>query len=79
MKKYQFAITVATVYLLIYVWLIQIDFNHAFIFLLFSLSPVVLIYMVYQILKNGKYNGPSLAPDESFGYQDVDKNKLGAF
>ncbi len=79
MKKFKIAIFFATIYLLVYVFLIQINFSHTVIYILFSLSPVVLIYMVYQILKNGTYTGKDLGSDEAFGYQDVDKNTLGTF
>jgi len=79
MKKFKIAIIFATVYLLVYVLLIQINFDYAFIFIMFSFSPVVLVYMVYQILKNGRYLGKELGANEAYGYQDVDKNTLGTF
>lgn len=76
MKKYEAAIYLATGYLLIYILLFQAEAPMWLLFLMFALSPVPVIYMAYQILRNAQYNGPDLKGEE-FGYQDVDKNTLG--
>lgn len=38
-------------------------------FIILLLSPVLICWMVYSVLKHGKYDGPELGHDE-FGYQD---------
>ena len=78
MKKYEVAIYLATGYLLIYILMFQAEAPTWFLFLLFALSPIPVLYMAYQILKNAMYNGPDLKGEE-YGYQDVDKNNLGMF
>jgi hypothetical protein len=45
----------------------------------FALSPIPVLWMVYEILKNAVYTGPELKPDDEYAYQDVDKNRLGPF
>jgi hypothetical protein len=79
MKRYETAIILATAYLLLYVVIFQLDAPLWLLFLLFMLSPIPVIWMAYQILRNAFYNGPLLGKDDEFGYQDVDKNKLGLF
>jgi hypothetical protein len=78
MKKYKFSIAIATIYLILYVVLFQLNTPGLILGLMFLLSPIPVLWMVYQILKNGTYTGKDLGKEE-FGYQDVDKNKLGMF
>ena len=78
MKKYEYTILLATVYLLIYTCLFQASAPVWLLSFLFLLSPIPVIIMVYHILKKALYNGPELGNDE-FGYQDADKTRLGMF
>ncbi len=77
MKRYEIAIIMATCYLLIYLLLFEVNAPLWTVFLLFTLSPIPVFYMAYQILTNAIYTGKELSADEEFGYQDVDKNTLG--
>jgi hypothetical protein len=79
MKKYEISIIIATAYLLFYVLLFQTETPFWFLGVLFSLSPIPVLYMVYQILRNATYSGKDLEKGEEYGYQDVDKNTLGFF
>jgi hypothetical protein len=79
MKCYETAIILATGYLLLYIVTFQLEAPLWMLFLLFMLSPIPVIWMAYQILRNAVYNGPVLGTDDEFGYQDVDKNQLGLF
>lgn len=79
MKRYEFAIAVASIYLLVYVLMIDNQYPFRIIYMAFALSPIPVLWMVYEILKNAVYTGPELKPDEEYGYQDVDKNRLGPF
>ncbi len=58
-----------SVYLLLYCILLQIEstFHYAFMMLLFS--PILIFWMVYTVLRYGRYNGGDLGNRES-GYQD---------
>ena len=68
-----------TVYLLFYLLLFEAEAPLWITGLMFSLSPVLVIWMAYQILTNAVYNGHELGPDEEFGYEDADKTQLGVF
>jgi hypothetical protein len=79
MKKYQIAILLATVYLLVYVLLFDAGATERVIGALFSLSPLVVIWMVVQVLKHGHYTGKELEDGEEFGYEDRAKETLQFF
>jgi hypothetical protein len=74
MKKAQIAITIVTLYLLIYSSAQQIGIAESFIFTMFFISPFMVAGMVYIVLKYGepsKYNF-----DERF-YDDLDYERNG--
>jgi hypothetical protein len=79
MKRYEIAIGIATGYLLVYLILFAANAPLWAVFLLFSLSPIPVLWMAYQILTNAIYNGKELDAKEEFDYQDIDKNTLGFF
>ena len=47
--------------------------------IIFFLSPFLIIWMVYSVLRFGKKNGKSLEEDEEWGYADKEKKDLGVF
>lgn len=73
-----FPITIATLYLVIYVFLLNNQKTIWHAYMMFFFSPVVIFGMVYMVLKYGKYDGPNLENDE-FGYQDKPKEELDIF
>jgi len=68
-----FSIITATIYLLVYCVLLQVPHLQWLAMLMFAFSPLVLCWMVYVILKYGRYTGRELAEDEEYGYGDRDK------
>jgi hypothetical protein len=72
------SVIIVTAYLILYCAFLNYDktLNAALLMLFFS--PVMIIWMVYTIIKKGKYNGHGLG-DEEFGYQDRDKKDLEIF
>jgi hypothetical protein len=60
----------ATVYLLVYVVLLQFNIAGSFTFVLFFFSPILLSLLAYSIIRYGVYNGKELHDDEHWGYQD---------
>lgn len=38
------------------------------VFLITSVSPLLIVWMVWNVLKKGEYNGPELQEDEEYGY-----------
>lgn len=60
----------ATVYLLVYILLLQMEAVPNISLILFFFSPIVLIALAYSIIRYGKYDGRELMEDEHWGYQD---------
>jgi apolipoprotein N-acyltransferase len=79
MQRATFAITITTLYLLVYVLMIQFDQPFRSISLVFALSPLPMIWMVYEILRHGVYTGRELKHNEEYGYQDRSTESLGPF
>ena len=69
MKKTVIVITLATLYVLLFHSSPLMGIPDEFIIAMFILSPVVVIYMVYVILKYGKPSGNTF--EERF-YDDFD-------
>ena len=69
MKKPAIVITLATLYVLLFHSSPLMGIPDEFIIAMFILSPVVVIYMVYVILKYGKPSGNTF--EERF-YDDFD-------
>lgn len=79
MKRYQWAILFGTIYLVMYVSLFQLGASQAWLEALFTLSPAVVIWMAYDILRHAHYNGRQLGEGEEFGYGDKRTEELGLF
>ncbi|RPE12605.1 hypothetical protein EGT74_03375 [Chitinophaga lutea] len=70
LKNASFSIISATVYLLAYCILLQVERLQGLAVGMFLLSPFVVCWMVYVVLKHGRYTGRELAEGEEFGYED---------
>ena len=73
-----FVVGLVTFYLFLFGALLQLQTTFPFAVSMLILSPFLICWMVYTILKYGKYGGPELGNDE-FGYQDKKKDELGMF
>jgi len=78
-RKPSFAVAVVSAILIIYCALINFEISFPFIYFIFGVSPFLLIWVAYTIIRYGKYDGKELAEDEEWGYQDKDKDELGVF
>ena len=72
MKKTVIVITLATLYVLMFHSSPLMGIPDEFIIAMFILSPIVVIYMAYVILKYGKPSGHTF--EERF-YEDYDHRK----
>ncbi len=72
MKHEYIAIGLVSLILLFYTVLAVFGLFPGMVILIFSLSPVLLIWMVWVVLKHGTYTGPELQAGEEFGYADWD-------
>jgi hypothetical protein len=70
MKNVNNPVILVSVYLLVYIMVCQLDVSKWWAAVMFTLSPFLVIWMVYSSLKNGKYDGPEFSPEQEFGYQD---------
>ena len=76
MNRASFAITFASIYLLLFLISLHTSYYNV-TWGLFLFSPLVVIYMVYMVLKYGVYTGRELEENEEWGYEDIDKEKAG--
>ena len=72
------SVWLTTIYLVVYCVFLQFQNTEIIGRMMFLFSPILVCWMIYTLLKQGKYNGPELG-DEEFGYQDKAKNELGVF
>lgn len=76
MRNYKFATAFVTIYLVVYTVLHNIAVSFDVISTMFFLSPLLVIWMVYTILKYGKYEGRELEENEEWGYADKSGEQL---
>lgn len=76
-KKDIIAVIIGSLYLVVYCELLQFKAFEDAAMVLLLLSPVVIIWMVYSVLRHGRYSGRELGRDE-FGYADKN-NDFGVF
>ena len=60
----------ATVYMSLYVLLLQLEPFPNLSFILFFFSPLIILALAYSIIRYGKYNGKEFTEEEHWGYQD---------
>lgn len=70
MKNYKFSTAFVTIYLVVYTVLLRLEVPVEVSLLMFSISPILIIWMVYTIIKFAPYNGRELNENEEYGYQD---------
>ncbi|SHN36941.1 hypothetical protein [Chitinophaga sp. CF418] len=70
LRNSTFSVIAVTAYLLSYCILLQIEQTQWLAVRMFLISPLLVIWMVYTVLKYGVYTGRELAEGEEYGYQD---------
>lgn len=78
-RNYKLATVAVTTYLVIYTLLHQAGASLQVLGVMFLLSPFLVIWMAYTILRYAPYNGRELDEGEEWGYQDKNKKDLGTF
>ena len=73
-NKATFATIIASVFLLIYLVLINFEGPFTIIMAMFAISPLVLVLLAIAILKFGVYKGADLG-DREWGYQDFEPER----
>jgi len=75
MKNETIAIAGVSMVLLFYTIFASTGILLNWVALVFSVSPILIIWMVWVVLKYGEYNGEELEDEQEFGY--VDRPELG--
>lgn len=70
MKHDEIAIAIVSGIFLLYTIFAAFDVYTGAVFLIFSISPLLIIWMVYVVLKHGEYNREELKEGQEFGYLD---------
>lgn len=73
MKRIRFPIYFTTGFLIVYATTALFEVNVMLTVTMFIISPFLVIWMVYSVLKKGKYNGPTF--NEKF-YEDHNYTRL---
>jgi hypothetical protein len=75
LKKPAFAVTVVSIVLFAYCILILLKSPIAFF--VFSISPLLILWVAYVIIRFGIFTGRELEYDEEWVYSDKNKEELG--
>lgn len=78
-RKHFFPVLIVSGILFIYCLVIYLNILIPVAFLIFTVSPILLIWMVYMTIRYGSYHGKELDEGEEWGYQDKKKDELGIF
>jgi len=78
-RKPRFAVIVVSAVLAGYCALIGLGLYLPIACFIFAISPFLIAWMAFSIIKYGSYPGKELKENEEWGYQDMDKEKLGVF
>lgn len=74
-RKPIFAVSAVSTILLVYCVLLNTKAPQSLSYFIFSISPFLLIWLAYTVLRFGIYEGKNL-DEEEWGYQDKSKDEL---
>jgi hypothetical protein len=74
-RKPMFAVIIVSLVLLVYCVLLNTNAPPALSYFIFSISPLLLTWLTYTVLRFGIYEGKDL-DEEEWGYQDKSKDEL---
>lgn len=72
-------VILVSVLLVVYTILLKTGWLPVVTGILFFLSPFLVIWMVYRIIRYDKYTGRELNEEEEWGYADKNKEELNVF
>jgi hypothetical protein len=75
LKKPGFAVTVTSILLFIYCLLLLR--NSPVAYFIFSISPFLILWTAYTIIRFGIFKSKELADDEEWGYCDKNREEIG--
>ncbi|MEQ8927220.1 MAG: hypothetical protein RLO81_15470 [Fulvivirga sp.] len=71
MKPIKWTVIGVTIYLMFYAMMPFVNVAYAVVFLLFLIGNALLLFMVYDVLKNGE--APTKKFDDGYWYSDINK------
>ena len=77
-RSVSFPVTFVTILLIVYTVLLVTGWSMVLTGILFFLSPFLVIWMVYRVIRYDSYHGKELN-DEEWGYADKKKEELNVF
>jgi len=79
MKKEILPVLIVSCVLVLYNFLMMFDGLSVITGIIFFISPFLIVWMIYSVLRFGTYTGKTLEEDEEWGYADKEKKELGVF
>jgi RsiW-degrading membrane proteinase PrsW (M82 family) len=79
MRQDKLSTIVVTTYLFIYTTLFHAEAPLKVLGVMFLISPFLVLWMAYSILKFGVFDSKELDNNEEWGYSDKNKDELGSF
>ncbi|MGI8638308.1 MAG: hypothetical protein ACR2KZ_23185, partial [Segetibacter sp.] len=76
MKNYKFRTAFVTLYLVFYTVMLRLEISITMSLLMFSISPFLVVCMVYTMLKYAPYNGRELKDDEEYEKYNSQKTNV---
>lgn len=77
--KAKTAVIILTIYLIVYAAFFQTGLSITLLAFMFLLSPVLVIWTVYLVLRDGTDKYPELDKVDEWGYLNKAKDELGLF
>ncbi|AXJ01961.1 hypothetical protein CYPRO_2720 [Cyclonatronum proteinivorum] len=71
----QFMLLFATLFLVLYVLLINLEANAGLLISMFFFSQVMVIFFAWIVVRHGVFDGKELEKEDEFGYEDFDHEK----
>jgi len=75
LRKPNIAVTATSIILVIYCFLL--GRNSSIAYFIFSISPFLVLWMVFTVIRFGIFKAKELNEDEEWGYADKNKEELG--
>jgi hypothetical protein len=78
-RKERIPVLVVSGILILYMLLMVARDSSRLPYIIFAISPLLIIWLAYNVIRHGEYKGKELEEGEEWGYTDKNKNDLGMF
>ena len=79
LKRSFVSVIVVSIILVIYYIFIIFNILLPIVYFIFAISPFLLVWVAYTIIRFDTYHGKEFSDDEEWGYQDINKEELDIF